>query len=105
MTRFDFGTLDPYVVDGVQLASSLNQWRDAVHSMHRGASRPSYIVPGMTWVNDTGGPTAWVINIYMSPTIGDWPVALYDTTTGAISLQPASVIAPSITARSTLRWS
>lgn len=42
MSQYDFGNIDPYVVDGVQLAGSLNQWRDALYARHRGALRPSY---------------------------------------------------------------
>lgn len=90
MTQYNFGTIDPYVVDGVQLASMLNNWRDAVHSWHRGAARPSYIVPGMMWINDAGGPTNWIVNVYMSPTIGDRPVFNYDTTTGDIIISAST---------------
>ena len=69
MSQFDFGTMDPYVVDGVQLADSLNQWRDALHGMHRGASRPPYAVAGMMWINDSAGATNWVVNIYLGPPV------------------------------------
>jgi len=85
MAQFDFGNIDPYVVDGVQLAGMLNQWRDAVHSWHRGPTRPTYVVPGMMWVNDAGGATAWVVNVFMGATIGDMPIFGYNTTTGAIT--------------------
>jgi microcystin-dependent protein len=85
MSQFNFGTLDPYVVDGVQLADSLNQWRDALHSMHRGAARPTYAVPGMMWVNDSAGASNWVVNIYMGATVGDKALFSYDTTTGAVT--------------------
>lgn len=50
MSQFDFGTIDPNVMTGTQLAIALNQWRDAVNSGHRGASRPEYVRPGMLWV-------------------------------------------------------
>jgi microcystin-dependent protein len=85
MSQFDFGTMDPYVVDGVQLADSLNQWRDALHSMHRAASRPAYAVAGMMWINDSAGATNWVVNIYMGATAGDKALFSYDTTTGAVT--------------------
>jgi hypothetical protein len=90
MSQYDFGTIDPYVVDGVQLADMLNQWRDAVHSWHRGASRPAYVVPGMMWINDTGGAANWVVNVYLSPTIGDVAMFNYNTMTGAITLAAAA---------------
>jgi hypothetical protein len=92
MSQFDFGTIDPYVVNGVQLASDLNQWRDAIYSMHRGATRPSYAVVGQMWINDSGGATNWVVNVYFGATVGDKPIWTYDTTTGVI--RPVSGIAP-----------
>jgi hypothetical protein len=89
MSQFDFGVIDPYVVDGVQLADDLNQWRDAVHSQHRGGVRPAYVVPGMDWINDAGGPTNWILNFYVSATIADKPLFNINTTTGAITLGAA----------------
>ena len=86
MSQYDFGTIDPYVMDGVGLASALNQWRDAVHSMHRGNVRPAYVVPGMMWVNDGAGPANWIVELYMGPAIGDVAMWHYDTTTGAVVL-------------------
>jgi len=38
--QFDFGNIDPFIVDGVQLANILNNWRDAVYSLQRGPTRP-----------------------------------------------------------------
>lgn len=89
MSQFDFGTIDPYVVDGVQLAGMLNQWRDAVHSWHRGPTRPTYAVPGMMWVNDSAGATSWVVNVFMGGGV-DAPLFTYNTTTGAISVAAGS---------------
>jgi microcystin-dependent protein len=90
MSQYDFGTIDPYVVDGVQLADMLNQWRDALLSMHRGAARPTYVVPGMMWINDSAGAASWVVNVYLGPTTGDTPLFNYNTTTGAITISAAS---------------
>jgi hypothetical protein len=90
MSQFDFGTIDPYVVDGVQLADMLNQWRDAIHSMHRSGTRPTYVVPGMMWINDSAGPTSWVVNVYFSPTVGDVALFTYNTTTGDIAISASS---------------
>jgi hypothetical protein len=86
MSQYDFGIIDPYVDDGVTLANMLNSWRDAVHSWHRGAARPSYAVPGMLWVNDNGGPTNWIVNVYLGPAIGDKALWNYNTTTGAVAI-------------------
>ncbi|SES12763.1 hypothetical protein SAMN04487958_107214 [Vreelandella subterranea] len=52
MSQSDFGTLDPNVVSGTQLAIVLNDWRNALHTQHRGASRPSYVKGGMLWVRE-----------------------------------------------------
>lgn len=94
MSQYDFGTIDPYTDDGVALADMLNNWRDAVHSWHRGAARPSYGVPGMAWVNDVGGPANWQVMIYMGPTAGDVPWFTYDTTTGKISAPSTLQLGP-----------
>ena len=90
MTQYNFGTIDPYVVDGVQLAGMLNQWRDAMHSYHRGPTRPTYIVPGMLWIDDSGGATAWKLNVFLSAGLGDRELFRYNTTTGAITVSAAS---------------
>jgi hypothetical protein len=111
MSQFDFGTIDPYVVDGVQLADMLNQWRDAIHSMHRAGTRPTYVVPGMMWIDDSAGPTSWVVNVYFSPTVGDMPLFTYDTTTGNISVSAstggtfaAAVLLAQAAAAPMVRW-
>lgn len=85
--QYDFGTIDPYVVDGVELANMLNQWRDALYNMQRGPSRPPFAVPGQVWVNDAAGPTAWLINLYISPSIGDVPLFTVNTVTGEVTLE------------------
>jgi hypothetical protein len=90
MSQFDFGTIDPFVVDGVQLADMLNNWRTAMISWHRGPTRPPYVVPGMMWINDAAGPTGWIVNVYLSPTIGDVAIFTYNTTTGAVSISAAT---------------
>jgi hypothetical protein len=112
MSQYDFGVIDPYVVDGVQLADMLNQWRDAIHSWHRGPARPSYAVPGMMWINDTGGATNWVVNVYISPTVGDKAVFTYNTTTGDVTLSAAAggslvaaILLAQASANPSVRWS
>lgn len=84
MSQYDFGIIDPYVIDGVQLADMLNQWRDATYTLQRGAVRPAFVVPGQLWCSDAGGATDWVVNIYVSPSVGDKPLWRLNTTTGAI---------------------
>jgi hypothetical protein len=84
MAQYDFGIIDPYVVDGVALATMLNNWRDATYTLQRGAIRPSFAVPGQLWCSDAGGATDWVVNIYVSPSVGDKPLWRLNTTTGKI---------------------
>jgi hypothetical protein len=112
MSQFDFGTIDPYVVDGVQLADMLNNWRNAVHSWHRGGVRPPYVVPGMMWINDSGGATNWVVNVYMSPTVGDVAMFTYNTSTGGVTLNAAAggtlaaaILLAQAAASPSVRWS
>ncbi len=90
MSQFDWGTMDPYVVDGVQLADDLNQFRSALNSLHAGSTRPPYVVPGMLWINTAGGATAWVLSWYVSPTVGDVALFTLNTSTGAITISAAA---------------
>jgi hypothetical protein len=53
MTQFNFGTIVATAKSGSGLAADLNAWRDALHTTHKGAARPSYAVTGLNWVNDT----------------------------------------------------
>jgi hypothetical protein len=99
MSQYDFGTIDPNVMDGTQLALALNSWRDAVNSWQRGATRPSFIVPGQMWINDSGGPSNWVVNVYFGAA-GDKPLLNYNSTTGAIVL--AASIGATLTAATLL---
>ena len=55
MSQFDYGTIDPNSKSGPQLALDLNQFRDALNSGHRGASRPPYARSGMSWVQEVSG--------------------------------------------------
>jgi hypothetical protein len=63
MSQFDFATIDPNAKSGTQLAVDLNNWRDALHSGHRGASRPSYAQAGMHWVREVSGEQ-WDLMFY-----------------------------------------
>jgi microcystin-dependent protein len=84
--QFDFGNIDPFIVDGVQLANILNNWRDAVYSLQRGPTRPVYVVPGQLWIDDSGGTSNWVLKQHISPTLGDAPIWSINTVNGQITL-------------------
>jgi hypothetical protein len=79
MSQYDFGIIDPYVVDGVQLSSMLNNWRDALYSVQRGPTRPSFAVPGQIWIDDSAGTLLWQVKLFIAPGIGD--VVLYTINT------------------------
>src|SRR5690349_4147195 len=101
MSQYDFGTIDPFVVDGTTLAGMLDNWRDALYSLHRGSVRPDYAVPGMLWINDVGGPTNWLVNIYLGPSVGDRPILQINTTTGAIANVADQITAALLSAQAT----
>lgn len=63
MTQYSFGTINPTTKNGTDLASDLNQFRDALLTQHSGASRPSYVQPGMQWLN-TASPTIWKLYLF-----------------------------------------
>lgn len=47
---------------GAQLVSNLEDWRDALHSMHSGTVRPDYVVPQMMWIDTSATP--WVLKVF-----------------------------------------
>ena len=81
MSQHDFGSINPDLKSGSALASDLNSWRDALHSMHRGNTRPTYAVPGMLWIDDTATP--WLVKMYSGT--ADTTVATYNATTGVFT--------------------
>ncbi|MFV3380267.1 hypothetical protein [Pseudomonas sp. NY15354] len=52
MSQFDWGVMDPNAKSGPQLALDLNNFRDALNSLHRGVSRPAYVRAGMLWIRE-----------------------------------------------------
>lgn len=101
MSQFDFGTIDPNVVSGTQLAIYLNDWRDALHTMHRGASRPSYVKAGMPWLRETSADR-WDGMLYD----GNHDVLMFsiNPTTGARINEDVSDTEPSVTSAYKRWW-
>lgn len=62
MSQYDFGTINPSTTSGTALAALMESWRDAVHSGHAGAARPSYVQAGMLWVDTAANP--WLLKLY-----------------------------------------
>jgi len=81
MSQYDFGTIDPNVKSGTQLALDLNQWRDALHTGHAGAARPSYVQPGMIWIKQVSS-TVWQVMLATATT--DVPLGTVDPTTSEV---------------------
>lgn len=62
MSQSDFGNLSSPLSGTDFFNNKLEPWRDALHSSHKGTSRPSYAVSGMMWIKDTTTP--WILNIF-----------------------------------------
>ena len=77
MAQYDFGTINTATTTGGDLATLLQNWRDAVLSNHSGTTRPAYIKPGQLWVNTTTA-ASWVVNLYDGVT--DIPLGYVNTT-------------------------
>lgn len=91
MSQFDFGIINPDTKSGSGLASDLNRWRDALHSMHRGNTRPTYAVQGMMWIDDSASP--WQVKMYNGSGVGtDTVVGTYDATTGLFKMATAALM-------------
>lgn len=56
MSQYDFATIDPDQTDGVELAQLLEQFRDALNSMHSGSAAPTYAVKGTLWLDTSATP-------------------------------------------------
>lgn len=62
MSQYDFGDLESPLSGTSFFNTHLEPWRDALHSMHSGSSRPSYAVAGMMWIDNTTTP--WVLKMF-----------------------------------------
>jgi hypothetical protein len=85
MSQTVWDTILPGSTSGTQLATILDNFKDAVISGMNGTARPSEIDPGGTWVDTT--TTTWVLNIW-SGTV-DIPLFSINTLTGSASISSA----------------
>ena len=85
MSQFDF-EIFPYVDNGIDLSNKLNNWRDALESLHTGTSRPAYAQKGTMWMNDLDPEKAIV---YLFDGNVDIEMGIYNLVTG----QPANAAA------------
>lgn len=80
MSQFSFGNIDETTVDGFALAAMLEQFEEAVNSMHAGATAPSYAIVGMPWRDTSSTPHlikiwtggAWVTMGSLNTATGMW---------------------------------
>jgi hypothetical protein len=78
MSQFQWQTIDPNTTSGSVLANILNLGEAALHSNHKGPNRPTYVVPGMMWIDDTD-PLLWEVNFFDG--VGDANLGLINTFT------------------------
>lgn len=88
MSQFDFGTINPDTKDGTTLAGDLGSWRDALNTLHRGTTRPSYAEAGMAWIREVSG-TLWELTLFDGTT--DVVIANINPSTNVFSLPNDSV--------------
>jgi uncharacterized protein YjbI with pentapeptide repeats len=85
MPQNDYGNpTSPFT--GTQLNNRLRDWRDALHSLHRGTSRPTYAVAGMLWLQEISS-TEWRLQLYD----GDTDIRLGTINPTANTFTPAGV--------------
>lgn len=77
MSQSDFGDLESPLTGAEFINSKLEPWRDAVHTMHSGSSRPSYAVAGLMWLDTTTSP--WVLKMFNGIS-DDMPIGYFDPT-------------------------
>lgn len=59
MSQGIFGSIVPTTTSGNQLATILNDFKEAIVSGFSGTSRPSELDPGGYWIDTTNDPTTW----------------------------------------------
>ena len=52
MTQNSWRDIDPYTTSGIVLSQLLNDGELALHTQHRGATRPAYVETGMIWIKE-----------------------------------------------------
>src|SRR5215204_4451086 len=97
MSQSDFGNLVTTDPDGPTLGALLNAFRTALHSSHKGASRPSYAVTGTLWIEDDVTP--WKLWLYDG--VQDLLCGEIDATSHAFILPPRLMPAGTVRANIT----
>jgi hypothetical protein len=102
MSQFDF-EIFPYVDNGIDLSNKLNNWRDALESLHTGTSRPAYAQKGTMWMNDLDPEKAIV---YLFDGNVDIEMGVYNLVTGQPSDKSATFVevSPPLEAKEKSFW-
>lgn len=80
MTQYDPGLFEP-TDSGVQLATDLNGLVGSLYTNHKGPARPSYVRPGMLWIDDAGA--VWLLKLFDGEQ--DITIAGFDPATHALT--------------------
>lgn len=88
MAQNIWDTIVPSTTSGNQLASLLNDFKDAVVSGFSGTSRPSQLDPGGYWIDTTNDPTSWAYKMYTG--VSDVTIFTLDLTTGTATVASAA---------------
>ena len=83
---------------GTTLATKLNNWREAVYSMQRGATRPAYATAGFQWLDDVSA-SQW--DWYLYDGTSDIKIATFNPVTHEIEFQISSLSLENIQAENT----
>lgn len=78
MSQYNFGNLSSPLPGSVFVDTHLEPWRDALHSMHKGPTRPSYAIAGTMWIDDATTP--WLLKVF-NGTANDITLGKIDATT------------------------
>ena len=73
MSQHNFGNLESPLSGTVFINTHLEPWRNALHSLHSGISRPSYAIDGMQWWDSTTNP--WLLKAFDGSDdtiLGEW---------------------------------
>lgn len=87
MAQANLGTLDPDNTSGTELATKLENAEAALHSLHKGGTRPSYAAAGMLWVKEVSA-TQWDLMLFDGD--ADARVAQINPTTNAVIPLPVA---------------
>lgn len=87
MSQYNFGDLSSPTSGTALINTHLEPWRNALHTMHSGSSRPSYAVAGLMWLDTTSTP--WIVKMFDGTE--DITIGTVNATTNAFALPSGNV--------------